>query len=210
MKALVYSAVQHYLIPKTAVFVELEIKQSRFITSLKPVASLAEHQAHITECQQRWPGASHYCSAAVAGAPNASQQYAMSDDGEPSGTAGRPMLNVLLKQEVGELSVVVTRYFGGIKLGTGGLQRAYSQATVDVLQAAEFIEKKVRKAAYIHYDYADQKIVSHWLAQYDAVTQHQDFAAAIEHDLAVAESDFEDLAEALKNATQGRVELKES
>lgn len=134
----------------------------------------------------------------------------MSDDGEPSGTAGRPMLNVLLKQEVAELSVVVTRYFGGVKLGTGGLQRAYSQATVEVLQAAEFIEKKVRKAAQIHYDYADQKVVSHWLAQYDVITEQQDFAAGIEQRLAVAESDFSDLAEALKNATQGRVELKES
>jgi len=202
--------VQHYLIPETAIVTELEIKQSRFIASLKPVLSLAEHHAHIIECQQRWPGASHYCSAAVAGAPDASQLYAMSDDGEPSGTAGRPMLNVLLKQEIGELSVVVTRYFGGIKLGTGGLQRAYSQATVEALQAVEFIEKKVRKAAYIHYDYADQKIVSHWLAQYDAVTDKQDFAEAVELQLAVAVSDFDDLAEALKNATQGRVELKES
>ncbi len=199
-----------YLIPQAAVVTELEIKHSRFITSLAPVLSLAEHQAHIAQCQQRWPGANHYCSAAVAGAPNASQLYAMSDDGEPSGTAGRPMLNVLLKQEVGELSVVVTRYFGGIKLGTGGLQRAYSQATVDALQAVEFIEKKVRKAAYLHYDYADQKIVSHWLEQFDAVTEAQDFAASIKCQLAVAESDFADLAEALKNATQGRVELKET
>lgn len=200
---------QGYLIPKAAVVTELEIKHSRFITSLKPVCSLDEHQQHIAECQHKWPGASHYCSAAVAGPPHDGQRYAMSDDGEPSGTAGRPMLNVLLKQEVAELSVVVTRYFGGIKLGTGGLQRAYSQATVEVLQAAVFIEKKVRIAAYIHYDYADQKIVSHWLAQYDALTEQQDFAAGIKLQLAVAESDFSDLAEALKNATQGRVELKE-
>lgn len=201
---------QGYLIPSRAVVTELEIKHSRFITSLKPVRSLSEHQQHISECQQRWPGANHYCSAAVTGHPTDGQGYAMSDDGEPSGTAGRPMLNVLLKQAVAELSVVVTRYFGGVKLGTGGLQRAYSQATVEVLQAAEFIEKKVRKAAQIHYDYADQKVVSHWLAQYDVITEQQDFAAGIEQRLAVAESDFSDLAEALKNATQGRVELKES
>lgn len=200
---------QDYLIPKSAVVREIEIKHSRFITSLKPVVSLVEHQHHIIECQQRWPGANHYCNAAVAGHPQDGQRYAMSDDGEPSGTAGRPMLNVLLKQEVAELSVVVTRYFGGIKLGTGGLQRAYSQAVVEVLQAAEFIEKKVRKAAYLHYDYTDQKVVSHWLAQYDVLTEQQDFAAVIRQQLAVAESDFTDLAEALKNATQGRVELKE-
>ncbi|RUO63193.1 YigZ family protein [Pseudidiomarina insulisalsae] len=199
---------QAYRIPGAAAVTELEIKHSRFITSVAHADSPAAHQQHIRQCQQRWPGANHYCSAAVTGAPDDSQSYAMSDDGEPGGTAGRPMLNVLLNQLVGEVSVVVTRYFGGIKLGTGGLQRAYSQATVEALQTVDFIEKKVRKAARLHYDYADQKVVSHWLAQYDALTTAQEFTDTITQTIAIADADSTDLADALKNATQGRVELK--
>ncbi|MBY6064217.1 YigZ family protein [Pseudidiomarina sediminum] len=199
-----------YPVPAQGSVSELEIKHSRFITSVQRAQDASEHQAHIQLCQQKWPGASHYCSAAVFGAPNNSQCYAMSDDGEPSGTAGRPMLNVLLNQSVGEVSVVVTRYFGGIKLGTGGLQRAYSQATVEALQATAWEEKKVRTFAQLHYDYADQKVVSHWLAQYDAITQQQAFAASIEQQVAIADDDFDKLAEVLRNATQGRVELQKN
>ncbi len=197
-----------YWIPAATTVAEIEIKNSRFITSLQWITSAAEHQAHIRSCQQQWPGANHYCSASVFAAPDDSQAYAMSDDGEPSGTAGRPMLTVLLNSGLGEVSAVVVRYFGGVKLGTGGLQRAYTQATLTALEQLPKTEKIIRKSAYLHYDYADQKVVSHCLAQYDAITERQDFAATIEQQIALPEQQFEDLATALKNATQGRVALK--
>ncbi|MFC0446220.1 YigZ family protein [Pseudidiomarina halophila] len=197
-----------YWIPAATCIDELEIKHSRFITSVQQVTSAAEHQAHIRACQQQWTGANHYCNAAITSAPDDSQSYVMSDDGEPSGTAGRPMLNVLLNSGIGEVSVVVVRYFGGVKLGTGGLQRAYTQATLNALECTPKHAKIVRKSACLHYDYADQKVVTHCLAQYDAITEQQEFAAAIEQHIALPEEDFEALAAALKNATQGRVTLK--
>ncbi|WP_411359728.1 YigZ family protein [Pseudidiomarina salilacus] len=198
---------QSYLIPAANAVAEIDVKQSRFICSIAPASSSVEHQQHIQACQRQWPNASHYCHAAICAAPNASSSYVMSDDGEPSGTAGRPMLTVLLNSGLGEVSVVVTRYFGGTKLGTGGLQRAYTQATLVALEATDKIEKKVRKSAYLHYDYADQNVVSHWLAQYDAIIEQQDFGATISQQVALPEAQFSDLAAALKNATQGRVTL---
>ncbi|OZB05853.1 MAG: hypothetical protein B7X54_04205 [Idiomarina sp. 34-48-12] len=106
---------------------------------------------------------------------------------------------------MGEISVVVTRYFGGVKLGTGGLQRAYSQAVSDVLKVLSCHEKILRKAAQINYDYADQSVVSHALQSYDAVIKAQQFTAHIEATLAVVADTAHALQSDIKNATQGRV-----
>jgi len=194
-----------YRVPSAPATHEVIIKNSRFIASARHVESAAEHQQHIRDCQQQWPGASHYCTAALYAGPHDSQKYAMSDDGEPSGTAGRPMFHVLQSSGIGEISVVVTRYFGGVKLGTGGLQRAYSQAVSDVLKVLTCHEKVLRKAAQINYDYADQSVVSHMLQQYDAEITAQQFTAHVEATLAVVADTALELQSDIKNATQGRV-----
>lgn len=194
-----------YQVPSAAATHELVIKNSRFITSLWPVSSAAEHQQHLRYCQQEWPGATHYCTAAIWGAPNNSQAYAMSDDGEPSGTAGRPMFHVLQSSGLGEVSVIVVRYFGGIKLGTGGLQRAYSQAVSEVLKCVTTTPKILRKTAQINYDYGDQSVVTHTLQKYDAVIETQDFTDIIEMQLQVVAETASALQTELTNMTQGRV-----
>ncbi len=107
---------------------ETLVSRSRFITSIAHAASADEANAFIAQIKTEFPDASHNCWAYVAGAPADSARVGMSDDGEPHGTAGKPMLNVLLHCEVGEIVAVVTRYFGGTKLGTGGLVKAYSGA----------------------------------------------------------------------------------
>ena len=109
--------------------VEQTIKRSRFICTAAHVTSPEEAKAFIDQIREEFSDARHNCWAFAAGAPGATAQVGMSDDGEPHGTAGRPMLTVLLHCGVGEIAVVVTRYFGGILLGTGGLIRAY-QGTV--------------------------------------------------------------------------------
>lgn len=196
-----------YYVPVAAATTEIDVKNSRFIASARHVTCADDHQQHIKDCQQRWPGASHYCSAALWGAPADSQKYAMSDDGEPSGTAGKPMFHVLQSSGVGELSVIVTRYFGGVKLGTGGLQRAYSQATAEVLKVLPTKEKILRKAAQINYDYADQSVVQHLLQRYEAEIETQQFTDRVTMQLAIVAETAEDLTTDLKNATQGRVAL---
>lgn len=196
-----------YAVPQQRTVHEINIKNSRFIASVIFADNTTAHQHHIAQCKQEWPGASHYCTAAVLGAPTNSQVYAMSDDGEPSGTAGKPMFHVLHNSGLGEVSVVVIRYFGGIKLGTGGLQRAYSQAVAEVLKLLPIKEKIIRKTAQIDYDYGDQNTIEHFIKRYDSEILQQDFTDHVSMRLAVVADTAVSLQNELKNATQGRVVL---
>ena len=116
---------------------ELVEKKSRFIANVRPVESEAEAVAFIDEMKKKYWDARHNCSAFVIGTK--AELTRCSDDGEPSGTAGRPMLEVLLGEGVRNVAVVVTRYFGGVLLGTGGLVRAYTTATARALENAEVV-----------------------------------------------------------------------
>ena len=114
---------------------ELVEKKSRFIATVRPVSTEEEAIAFIDEMKKKYWDAKHNCSAYVIG--EHCEITRCSDDGEPSGTAGRPMLEVLLKEELHNTAVVVTRYFGGVLLGTGGLVRAYSQSVKEGLAQCE-------------------------------------------------------------------------
>ena len=131
-----------YLIPKSAVVFEEEIKKSRFITYLQHTEGLEQAKAFWAEIKAQHPNARHHCWAAVAGKPTDSQQLGFSDDGEPAGTAGKPMLSALQGSQIGEISAVVVRYYGGILLGTGGLVRAYGNGVQQALKLLE-TERKV-------------------------------------------------------------------
>lgn len=125
-----------YQIPAGDTSREISRKKSRFIGTLRRVRSLAEMREFYGEMQKLHPKANHNCWAAVAGAPGDAQAYGFSDDGEPNGTAGKPILNVLRYAEIGQAGLVVTRHFGGVKLGTGGLVRAYTETAQLTLEAA--------------------------------------------------------------------------
>ena len=118
---------------------ETEVKKSRFIANLKPVESEEEATAFIAEMKKKYWDARHNCYAYSIGEHR--EFTRCSDDGEPSGTAGRPMLDVILGEDIYNVAVVVTRYFGGVLLGTGGLVRAYSGAVQAGLGASKVIEK---------------------------------------------------------------------
>lgn len=118
---------------------EIEEKKSRFIATLFPVESEEEAAAFIAAMKKKYWDARHNCFAYVIGKNNELQRC--SDDGEPSGTAGRPMLDVLLREEIHNAAVVVTRYFGGTLLGTGGLVRAYQKSVQEGLKNSLIIEK---------------------------------------------------------------------
>lgn len=123
-----------YAIPAGTACAGQEIKRSRFIALLGHAAGREEAHCFITGAKDRWPGADHYCWAFVSGHPSTSADIGMSDDGEPQGTAGRPILNVLRHSGIGDIVAVVVRYFGGTRLGTGGLVRAYSGAVQKALE----------------------------------------------------------------------------
>ncbi|WP_415896490.1 YigZ family protein [Neptuniibacter sp. QD57_21] len=120
---------------------EIEIKHSRFITHVAHTPDLESSRNFIAEIQQQHPKANHNCWAYIAGTRSYLQCWNSSDDGEPKGTAGKPMLNVLEHSDLCEITVVVTRYFGGIKLGAGGLVRAYSQAVQEALKVLPIEER---------------------------------------------------------------------
>ena len=125
------------LIPLEAVEKEILVVNSRFIASLSPAKSVEGARAFVNEIKQRYPDASHHVPAFVIGHGKSIITHC-TDDGEPSGTAGRPALAVLQGSGLGDVVVVVTRYFGGTKLGTGGLVKAYGDAVREVLKGVKF------------------------------------------------------------------------
>ena len=125
------------LIPLEAVEKEILVINSRFIANLSPATSVEEARAFVNEIKRRYPDASHHVPAFVIGHGKSIITHC-TDDGEPSGTAGRPALAVLQGSGLGNVVVVVTRYFGGTKLGTGGLVKAYSDAVREVLKGVKF------------------------------------------------------------------------
>jgi len=130
-----------YPVPAGIVRVEEVIKRSRFITSLGPAGTVDEARAFINGVRAEYPDATHHCWAYLIGPPGSTSQVGMSDSGEPHGTAGRPMLNVLLHARAGDLVAVVSRYFGGTKLGKGGLVRAYAGGVQSALAVVGLHDK---------------------------------------------------------------------
>lgn len=122
-----------YKIPHTCQETEIEIKRSRFLAFIKHTKGSDQAKAFIQELKSAYPDARHHCYAFIAGSPNNSNLYGFSDDGEPNGTAGMPIYTHLKHSGLGEATIVIVRYFGGTKLGTGGLAKAYGEAAKQVL-----------------------------------------------------------------------------
>ena len=131
---------QAYPILTVPVSFSEEIKKSRFTTILAATPGIDAAKAFIQRVREEHASAGHHCWAFVAGAPDDSQQLGFSDDGEPSGTAGKPMLSQLMGSGIGEITAVVVRYYGGIPLGTGGLVKAYGGGVQQALKLVSLQE----------------------------------------------------------------------
>ncbi|MEN9465590.1 MAG: hypothetical protein RL217_1771 [Pseudomonadota bacterium] len=153
-----------YLRPDATAGFELEVKKSRFIGLAFPAQSREEALAHLAHTQTRFPDARHYCWAYVVGNPDNAASLAASDDGEPSGTAGKPILNVLMHKEIGDIMLIVVRYFGGIKLGAGGLTRAYSQAADGVVQKLSLVRPVTMRIWHFRCAFAHEQYLRHFLS----------------------------------------------
>lgn len=155
------------------------IHRSRFIATAGRASTVAEAQAFIEEMRSEFADATHNCWAYLVGPPGSSAHIGYSDDGEPSGTAGRPMLAVVQGSGLGDLVVVVTRYFGGIKLGAGGLVRAYAGSVKAVLAVLPRTEKIERVAVRVELPYACFAALQRLLPEYEAEVVDQRFAAEV-------------------------------
>ncbi|WP_410474468.1 YigZ family protein [Guyparkeria sp. TX1] len=157
-----------YVTPAATIERELEVKKSRFIARAGPVADRRAALTFVEAVKADYPDARHHCWAYLVGNPETAASAAMSDDGEPSGTAGKPILNVIQHKGIGDVIVVVTRYFGGVKLGAGGLVRAYAGSTQQVLAELPLDEHRPQRAFTLALDFADEQPLRHWSDQYGA------------------------------------------
>ncbi|WGW00359.1 YigZ family protein [Vibrio sp. YMD68] len=160
---------QPYLIPESPIMYEEEIKKSVFITQLAHTPSIEAAKFFIDGIKKQHSSARHNCWGFVAGRAEDSMKWGFSDDGEPSGTAGKPILAQLSGSGIGELSAVVTRYSGGIKLGTGGLVKAYGGGVQQALKLLQTIEKKITIKLQLELDYGFMPIAQALLTQYQAI-----------------------------------------
>ncbi len=188
--------------------VEEQIKNSRFITVLFPCSSENDLKSALANLKGEYTGARHYCWAYVAAEPGNGFKCGSTDDGEPSGSAGRPMLSVLRGADVGEIGAVVIRYFGGVKLGVGGLVRAYTAGIKLALPRLTTKIKRLRDSAVLVCDYHQLPDIEHLLVKYDCLTEHKVFAAQVELSVAVPESGKQDLIQSISALTQGQLQLK--
>lgn len=186
---------------------EIEEKKSRFIATVQPITSEEEAIAFIDGLRKKYWNATHNCFAYVIGEQFQIQRC--SDDGEPSGTAGKPMLDVLLGEEIHNVAVVVTRYFGGTLLGTGGLVRAYQSATKTGLENSTVIEKCLGKRIRIITDYTGLGKIQYILGQRKLNTLDTIYTDQVEIEVLIPRLDVEIVKEELIEGTNGQAELEE-
>ena len=178
-------AADRYPIPARAHRVEQTIQRSRFIATLAPASAAEAAREAVAAGQAEMPDATHHCWAFVAGPPGDTAVIGMSDAGEPHGTAGRPMLNVLLGSGVGEVVAVVTRYYGGVKLGRGGLGRAYAGSVQLALESLPTVLRVERTSLLVEVDYAAVDALRRELADLDGVIEEEEYGAGVRYRVAV-------------------------
>ena len=192
---------------KQAHSIENVISKSRFIAYIKPVSTENEAKAFIDEIKIKHKDATHNCSAYTVG-PEMNIQKA-NDDGEPSGTAGIPMLEILKKLEIHNVCVVVTRYFGGIKLGAGGLIRAYSGAVRDVIYDMGRVELREAIPVTVTLDYDQTGKFEYELASTTFLLREQFYTDKVSYQIDVVKNEYDTFIDFLNRITSGNYDLKQ-
>ncbi|MEW4384784.1 YigZ family protein [Staphylococcus epidermidis] len=192
---------------KQAHSIENVISKSRFIAYIKPVLTENEAKAFIDEIKTKHKDATHNCSAYTVG-PEMNIQKA-NDDGEPSGTAGIPMLEILKKLEIHNVCVVVTRYFGGIKLGAGGLIRAYSGTVRDVIYDIGRVELREAIQVTVTLDYDQTGKFEYELASTTFLLREQFYTDKVSYQIDVVKNEYDTFIDFLNRITSGNYDLKQ-
>ena len=163
---------------KNAVQSEINVKKSQFICSLVPTRTKKESKEIIQKLNQQYADATHNCTAYIT-----SDGEGFDDDGEPGGTAGKPMINVLRKNELHNVTAVVTRYFGGIKLGAGGLVRAYSKSVMEAIGEAEILEIEEYEVYTITFEYSEIKMADTEVRNNSLEVIDKDYSDKVSYDI---------------------------
>lgn len=185
-----------------------EEKRSLFTAVLTPAASRDQAMAVLEDIRESRPGASHYCWAYILGDTEQPLGQAFNDDGEPAGTAGKPILNVLGHRRAGNCLAVVVRVFGGVKLGAGGLVRAYGAAVSQALDIAQWQTITPAVEAQIGTSFALEERVRHLLSQSGLEPSATDYSEQVSLLVSIPENDLERLWGQITEATSGQAKLK--
>lgn len=185
---------------------ELIEKKSRFIATVKPIKSEEEAIAFIESLKKKYWNATHNCSAYVIGEQFQIQRC--SDDGEPSGTAGKPMLDVLLGEEIHDVAVVVTRYFGGTLLGTGGLVRAYSGSVQAGLAASQVITKQYGQKLSVQTDYTGLGKIQYILGQRGLTILNSVYTDKVELEVLLPKEQIQAVQAEIREGTNGQAKME--
>jgi uncharacterized YigZ family protein len=198
------TASARYPVPGSRHRAEQTIDRSRFICTLDRVSSAAEAQGFLREMNGEFEDATHNCWAYLIGAPGSTDRIGMSDAGEPHGTAGRPMLTVLQHSGVGDIAAIVTRYYGGTNLGTGGLVKAYGGTVQLALATMPRIERIDYTELTVAVGYENISALQQLLPRYESVSMSEDYGERATFRLRVPEARVPELRAALLDATSGR------
>jgi uncharacterized YigZ family protein len=190
--------------------VEETIQRSRFITTFAHAPDAEAAHAFVGTIRDEFSDATHNCWAFVAGPPGSTTHIGMSDDGEPHGTAGRPMLTTLLHGGVGEVVSVSSRWFGGVKLGTGGLSRAYASGVKLGLASLPTEEKVERVSLVITLAYPDVDAVQRVIAEREVLVEDETYDAQVQYRCAVPVSEVGAFADSIADATRGSATVREA
>ena len=183
---------------------EIKVEGSRFIAEVFPVQDEEEAEERIETVRRREHGATHHCWAYRLGQEG--QRFRYDDDGEPTGTGGPPLLRQIDACELRDVLAVVTRYFGGTKLGTGGLAGAYGEACEEALAAASLREKVVRRDVRVTFDYDDTGPARHLIERFEATVEAEHYGERTTLEVGVPRSQVEAFQRAIRDATAGRGE----
>lgn len=201
------AAMSRYPIPARETSTEIRVKNSRFIATIAPVFTVDEAKAFIARIKEQYADATHNVPAFVVG-HGASVIAHTNDDGEPSGTAGRPVLAVLQGSGLGDAAIVVTRYFGGTKLGTGGLVRAYSDAARAVLEVTPRAYKTATHTVMMDVPYSLFEQTRLLIAEHKGRILDEQFAAEVTISAQFAVERFEPFQAALAELSNGTVQAE--
>ena len=196
-----------YLKPQAPAEIVLEIKKSRFIAAAIPISQESEAKAFLQKWRESDPGANHHCSAFISQHPSDHRGFGYSDDGEPSGTAGRPMYNVLHGANIGGICVIVTRYFGGIKLGTGGLVRAYSASVKELLPELTLAEVKPKAVLSFSYPYSLSSNIEKVLHSANATLIESHYGSDVMQEISIDIDQVEPLKALLIESCHGQLTI---
>ncbi len=192
-----------YPIPARTHRVQEEIRRSRFITTVGHAPTVEAARAFIQKIRQEFPDATHHVWAYLVGPPGSTARVGYSDDGEPHGTAGRPVYTVLLHSGIGDIVAVVTRYFGGTKLGKGGLVRAYSGGVKGALETLPLTEHREWAELDVVIPYTYLSSLQRLLPAYEGTVQAEAYAADVHLRIRLPQEQVPAFVQALEGLTQG-------